>query len=1008
MAIRKIAVFYGHSASNIGDLAINLGQLAIFEECFPDAQIHVVFLNASSSQFLAESKDSFVSKKPVIFSHLETADYELVSKILESPRFLFSHLNIEDVDAVWVSSGEHLFEYRSLENSHSIFWRTYPLFAAKALNKFAGILPSTYGPYEDEGTKNFIKMLLQYIDFVGVRESASQELVKNELGCEFPILALDPAFFIDTLPYQSNEKTNNVSIIMRSEGWGIRLSKQERTATTQSFRKLSYKNSKSYEISVNLIQKLAGDFNKTITLFVQTSADKELSEAIINNFKGTSIHGQIKIVRPESVQDYLALLSQTDHIITSRFHAAILGFILKKKVDAVYFESHGHKMPGLFDFLGVSSCCYNLSQNSSEYISAKIIENLKTEFDVNDTFEKINKLKKNLIDRISRLDKTEKFDFHGSHVDKIYELQKYYFIKSISLVGENKDKEIEIKEKKYEKKLTLNNKTLLKLKAENFKIKYKLEKENEENKALKARLRSEKAKFEKLANSTAYKVSKQLAENYKRPMHWPKIAIKILKVLVQRNNKNKKRESEASYKDISVGANSYAAGNGKPGMHPLMLERDLLKLVVDEKCNKGNARNIKKICYVLHNSLPYASGGYATRAHGVATGLVNNGFEVVCLTRPGFPLDVQKDVEPDEVKTHVIDGVTYQRISFPLRKGVPSYKYMSSIISPLEEKIKEINPDLVIAASFYLTSLPSLIVSRKLNIPFVYEIRGLAEITKVSRDPSYKNTQEFANQVYMEAETANRADYVLTLTEPMKTEMVNRGVDPEKIILLPNSANVYSFTPRERDLVLAAELKIPDDTPVIGYIGTFVDYEGLDDLVYAAGVLKERGFNFRILLVGSENVSTRDTGPITTLIKKYAKDTGLDDWLILPGRVPHEKVESFYSLIDIAPFPRKPWPVCEMVSPMKPLEALAMKKAVVVSSVAALNDMVEDGVTGLVYKKGDIDSLVNTLSELITNPQLRNSLGENGREWVKCQRAWEITTKAAMEPICISNLALKN
>src|SRR5699024_1612664 len=116
------------------------------------------------------------------------------------------------------------------------------------------------------------------------------------------------------------------------------------------------------------------------------------------------------------------------------------------------------------------------------------------------------------------------------------------------------------------------------------------------------------------------------------------------------------------------------------------------------------------------------------------------------------------------------------------------------------------------------------------------------------------------------------------------------------------------------------------------------------------------GIEFRLMLVGSEDTSGTAKGPISDTVEKYAKQAGFLDWLIMPGRVPHEKVPEYYSLVDIAPFPRKPLPVTEMVSPMKPLEAMAMEKTIVVSSVGALAEMVENEVTGLVFAKGSVDS----------------------------------------------------
>ena len=209
----------------------------------------------------------------------------------------------------------------------------------------------------------------------------------------------------------------------------------------------------------------------------------------------------------------------------------------------------------------------------------------------------------------------------------------------------------------------------------------------------------------------------------------------------------------------------------------------------------------------------------------------------------------------------------------------------------------------------------------------------------------------------------------------MRDELIARGVDAGKITLLPNSCVPEKFPPQPRDQALAAKLNIPADVPVIGYIGSFVQYEGLDNLTQAAAILKGRGLEFRLLLVGNENVSGQSKGPITAAIEAAADEGGLTDWLIMPGRIPHEEVAAHYSLIDIAPFPRKPQLVTEMVSPMKPLEAMAMEKAVVASSVHALTEMVRDGETGLLFEKGNVEALADTLERLIKDPALRQRLG---------------------------------
>lgn len=395
------------------------------------------------------------------------------------------------------------------------------------------------------------------------------------------------------------------------------------------------------------------------------------------------------------------------------------------------------------------------------------------------------------------------------------------------------------------------------------------------------------------------------------------------------------------------------------------------------------------VCYFLHNSLPYSSGGYATRAQGVAYGMKQAGFDVTLVTRPGFPMDVKPELTIDDIPIEeTIDDLNYVRMLYPARKGLNTNDYILQAADEIELLLRKRKPQIVMAASNYYTGLPALIAARRLGLKFVYELRGFWEITRLSREPEFSTHPSYLIQRRMEAEMVNHADVSFTLTQPMREEMKQRGCDIDQIHLLPNSCTPEHFEPRGRDKELAIRLGIPEHVPVIGYIGTFAIYEGLEDLAKACAILKDHGREFRLMLVGNENASGQDRGPITTEIRRVADESGFSDWLIMPGRVPHEEVESYYSLIDIAPFPRKPWPVCEMVSPMKPLEALAMKKAVLVSSVRALVEMIQENKTGLVFEKGNIESLASQLERLLDSDQLRTELGEEGRKWVEQERTW--------------------
>lgn len=423
---------------------------------------------------------------------------------------------------------------------------------------------------------------------------------------------------------------------------------------------------------------------------------------------------------------------------------------------------------------------------------------------------------------------------------------------------------------------------------------------------------------------------------------------------------------------------------------------EIIKALQPQRNDKYFAGNARKIAYFLHNSLPYSSGGYATRAHGMANGLKNNGYEVICVSRPGFPLDVDGDHQGKDISScDTVDGIPYYRILNPQRKNIAGNAYMLEAAKAIQQFLRQQQVDIVVAASNHLTAIPAGIAARALGLPYFYEVRGFWEVTRISREPEYEKTPQYAGQIRNETEAAIHADAVFTLTTPMKEELMRRGVSAEKITLLPNSCDPERFNPRSRDQVLAAKLDIPAHVPVIGYIGSFVQYEGLENLAQAAALLLKKNIDFRLLLVGNENASSTERGPITEEILRVAREEGLAEKLIMPGRIPHEEVESYYSLIDIAPFPRKPQPVTEMVSPMKPLEALAMEKAIIVSSVRALTEMVTDQQTGLIFEKGNIQDLADKLEMLIQDATLRTKLGKAGRIWVENERTWKKTAHTA-------------
>lgn len=398
----------------------------------------------------------------------------------------------------------------------------------------------------------------------------------------------------------------------------------------------------------------------------------------------------------------------------------------------------------------------------------------------------------------------------------------------------------------------------------------------------------------------------------------------------------------------------------------------------------------RAVLAMLAQSLPHMSGGYATRTHGLLTGLANHGWDVEAVTRLGFPYDRWTMLDPRRVDDFdEIDGIRYHRL---LQANGPGYfpqhplaSYVDRYAAAIVQHARRHRPAMLQASSFYVNGLATRQAAAKLGVPYVYEMRGLEDLMKVSRDPGFdvSDRQKFLDTV--ELGSCLGAERVFVITEALRREMAARGVPEEKLVVLPNGVHPDLFQPRERDAELEDELGLRGKT-IIGYAGGMVDYEGLELLLEAVAELRERrsgpdGPDFHLVIVGS--------GPHQPVVQATAERLRLgSDVLTFTGRVPHEEVSRYLSLFDIAPFPRLPLPVCELISPIKPFESMAMGKAVIVSSVAALTEIVTDGSTGLVFEKGSSTDLARIIERYLDDPALRSAMGDAARSWVLAERDW--------------------
>ena len=387
-----------------------------------------------------------------------------------------------------------------------------------------------------------------------------------------------------------------------------------------------------------------------------------------------------------------------------------------------------------------------------------------------------------------------------------------------------------------------------------------------------------------------------------------------------------------------------------------------------------------RVLHLVSRSLPHTLAGYTVRTQDVATSQAGAGLDPHVMTRAGFPRKGLTSIAPD-----LVGAIPYYRVPTHAPSKVPD-RMLTEVVRAAVPLVAELRPAVLQPASDHLQAQTALALAAPLGIPVVYEVRGFWEESWAA-DRSHDEATAMATDHYVmtrDVETACMlaATAVVTLSDVMRDEIVERGVPADRVTVVPNAVNVEQFRPLPRDAALAASLGIEPGEPVVGYISTFSPYEGIPTLLEAVARLRSRGSRVRVLLVGDG----RDEATITAAGERL----GLfrDGALLMPGRVPHDEIARYYSILDVFVVPRTANRVSRLVTPLKPYEAMAMELPVVVSDLPALREIVAPGETGLAFRADDADDLAEVLAGLLDDAALRARLGRRAREWVGEERTW--------------------
>lgn len=392
-------------------------------------------------------------------------------------------------------------------------------------------------------------------------------------------------------------------------------------------------------------------------------------------------------------------------------------------------------------------------------------------------------------------------------------------------------------------------------------------------------------------------------------------------------------------------------------------------------------RTGRTVLQFVTNALPLTNAGYTVRTHRIARAQRDMGLDTHVVTRLGYPLsqgfgDTRETVE--------VDGVPYHRLLpwFPPADPVKAVEKAADLAGRL---VQELRPDVLHAVSNHHNAAVALELRRRHGLRVVYEVRGFLEDSWLSRDPSHRETDDFY-RLTRELETRRmlEADAVVTLGEAMKEEIAARGVPSYKIITVPNGVDEAFLAPLPDAADLRAGLGLGTDTAIVGLTSSFYGYEGIDTLIDAAALLAGRGTPVTLLLVGD--------GPEKAALERRA--AGLGVRAVFPGRVPMGDVRRYHALLDVFAVPRRADRVCRLVTPLKPIEAMAGGIPVLASDVKALREIVEPGVTGALTVPEDPEAWAVHLEDLIYSPERRQKIGQSARDWVRAERTWRSVTAA--------------
>ncbi len=384
-----------------------------------------------------------------------------------------------------------------------------------------------------------------------------------------------------------------------------------------------------------------------------------------------------------------------------------------------------------------------------------------------------------------------------------------------------------------------------------------------------------------------------------------------------------------------------------------------------------------RILHILDHSIPLHSG-YTFRTRAILQHQRALGWETFHLTSPKQGKVSAAVEEVDNLVFHRSPPLGGWIGAMPI---VNQFALVSVLARRAREVIAEVKPDILHAHSPSLNGLAALSAARSCGLPVVYEVRAFWEDAAVDHGTSSEWGVRYRLTRASETWVLRRASAVTTICEGLRREMIEqRGIPAEKITVIPNAVDIEAFKVREgSDPALRAALGLVGKR-VVGFIGSFYAYEGLELLIRSMPAVLAHDPDVRLLLVGG--------GPQESALKALVRELALDNCVQFTGRVPHAEVQRYYDLVDLLAYPRLKMRLTDLVTPLKPLEAMAQEKLVIASDVGGHRELIRDGENGFLFDQGSAESLARKVIEVFSSQEQWQRIRTAGRQFVERERNW--------------------